>query len=151
MRLRSFVEKTRTDYLRCVEQLAVFLGRSPDNASNEDLRSYHLHMSKNSSAPTKINATMSALRFLFVTVLGRDDAVKALPYLFDLQHALAVPLYAIGSYSLLKVPQLALVVSLKVNLRQLFDFDIFHVANGLIQFFQKIIRHFRRKQSLAFI
>ena len=80
MCLRSFVEKTRTDYLRCVEQLAVFLGCSPDNASNEDLRKYHLHMAKNGSSPTKINATMSALRFLFVTVLGRDDAVKVLPF-----------------------------------------------------------------------
>ncbi len=80
MCLRSFVEKTQTDYLRCVERLATFLGRSPDKASNEDLRSYHLHMTKNDSSPTKINATMSALRFLFVTVLDRGDAIKVLPF-----------------------------------------------------------------------
>ncbi|WP_162652898.1 tyrosine-type recombinase/integrase [Lentilitoribacter sp. Alg239-R112] len=80
MCLRSFVEKTQTDYLRCVEQLAVFLGRSLDRANHEDLRSYHLHMTKNDSSPTKINATMSALRFLFVTVLDRGDAIKVLPF-----------------------------------------------------------------------
>ena len=51
MQLRSFVKKTQTDYLRCVERLATFLGRSPDKASNEDLRSYHLHMTKNGSSP----------------------------------------------------------------------------------------------------
>lgn len=81
MHLLSFGEKKQADYLRCVEQLAVFLGRSPDKARNEDLRAYHLHMSNNGSSPTKINATMSALRFLFVTVLGRDDAVKVLPFM----------------------------------------------------------------------
>lgn len=80
MQLRSFGEKTQVDYLRCVERLAVFLGCSPDNASNEDLRSYHLHMTNNGASPSMINATMSALRFLFVTVLERDTAVRVLPF-----------------------------------------------------------------------
>lgn len=80
MRLRSFGDKTQTDYQRCVERLATFLGRSPDLASNEDLRRYHLHLAEAGASPSKINVTMSALRFLFITVLGRDDAVKVLPF-----------------------------------------------------------------------
>jgi integrase/recombinase XerD len=38
MAIRSFGTKTRHDYIRHVEVLAAFLGRSPDTATADDLR-----------------------------------------------------------------------------------------------------------------
>ena len=37
MTIRNFGPKTHHDYIRSVRSLAVFLGRSPDTASNEDV------------------------------------------------------------------------------------------------------------------
>ena len=36
--------KTQAGYLRAVRQFTVFLGRSPDTATVEDLRRYQLHL-----------------------------------------------------------------------------------------------------------
>ena len=38
MSVRHFASKTQHDYIRTVMQLTRFLGRSPDTATNEDLR-----------------------------------------------------------------------------------------------------------------
>jgi hypothetical protein len=43
MRVRGFSEKTRNDYIRNVRAFAVFIGRSPDTATAEDLRRFQLH------------------------------------------------------------------------------------------------------------
>ena len=40
MKVRNFVAKTQSDYIRHVEKLVVFLGRSPDTATREDVRRY---------------------------------------------------------------------------------------------------------------
>ncbi len=69
MTARNFGEKTQSDYIRSVKKLARFFGRSPDSASNEDLRRYHLHLVSNGATPSTINATVSGLRFLFGIVL----------------------------------------------------------------------------------
>jgi len=40
MTARRFGEDTQRDYVRAVKNFTVFLGRSPDQASAEDLRRY---------------------------------------------------------------------------------------------------------------
>jgi hypothetical protein len=42
MTVRNFVAKTQSDYIRRVKNFAVFLGRTPDRASREDVRRYLL-------------------------------------------------------------------------------------------------------------
>jgi integrase/recombinase XerD len=37
---RHFGEKTQKDYIRCVKNLAAFIGRRPETATAEDLRLY---------------------------------------------------------------------------------------------------------------
>ncbi|MDD1622992.1 MAG: phage integrase N-terminal SAM-like domain-containing protein [Methylococcaceae bacterium] len=44
MWMRKLSPKTQTSYIRVVKRFANFLGRSPDSASVEDLRSYQLHL-----------------------------------------------------------------------------------------------------------
>src|SRR5665647_1910546 len=45
MTIRNFGPKTHHDYIRSVRSLTVFLGRSPDTASNEDVRRFQLRLS----------------------------------------------------------------------------------------------------------
>src|SRR6516165_12761888 len=61
MAIRKLGAKTQHDYVQRVNDFAVFLGRSPDKASKEDLRRYQLHLSESGAHTPKINATVSAL------------------------------------------------------------------------------------------
>jgi hypothetical protein len=57
MTVRNFLEKTQKDYIRHVKNLTVFLHRSPDTATAEDLRLYQLHLTKTGVRPPTINLT----------------------------------------------------------------------------------------------
>ena len=50
MTIRNFGPKTQHDYIRGVRNLTVFLGRSPDTASNEDIRRFQLHLASDGAA-----------------------------------------------------------------------------------------------------
>ncbi|MDW3689285.1 tyrosine-type recombinase/integrase, partial [Cupriavidus sp. CV2] len=53
-----------------VRQFAVFLGRSPDTASTEDLRRYQLHLVDHGISPVSLNAAITGLKFFFEVTLG---------------------------------------------------------------------------------
>src|SRR5437764_14498893 len=42
MSIRTFSDKTQHDYIRHVEAFAMFLGRSPDTATGDDIRRFQL-------------------------------------------------------------------------------------------------------------
>src|SRR5437660_10257428 len=83
MSLRHFGEKTQKDYIRAVKNLKIFLQRSPDTASNEDLRLFQLHLAENRVGAPTINSTVSALRFFFTVTLDRADAVRHLTFVHE--------------------------------------------------------------------
>ena len=74
MTTRGFTPSTQRGYLAAVENFTAFFGRSPDQASAEDLRRYQLHMRSSGVSATSMNAAVSALRFFFGVTLGRGDA-----------------------------------------------------------------------------
>ncbi len=74
MTVRGFTASTQGGYLAAVENFTAFLGRSPDQASAEDLRRYQLHMRSNGASAASMNSAVSALRFFFGVTLGRGDA-----------------------------------------------------------------------------
>ena len=78
MTARRFSEATRKDYVRHVRTFAVFLGRSPETATHEDLRRFQLHMAQQRISPGSINAAIAALRFFFTVTLERPDLVRPL-------------------------------------------------------------------------
>ena len=78
MSVRHFASKTQHDYIRAVVNLARFIGRSPDTATNEDLRRFQLHLTENGAGISLINSTVSALRFFFTVTLDRADAARHL-------------------------------------------------------------------------
>src|SRR5690242_19420223 len=71
MPLRHFGEKTQQDCIRAVKSLAVFLGRSPDTATAEDLRRFQLHLTEGRVRAPTIDFTVTALRFFFTVALER--------------------------------------------------------------------------------
>ena len=54
--------------------------RSPDTASNEDLRLFQLHLTANRVGAATINGTVTALRFFFTVTLDRTDVIKHLTF-----------------------------------------------------------------------
>ena len=78
MKIRGFASKTQRGYVHAVQDFAGFLGRSPDQASSEDLRRYQLHMRSAGASATTMNAAVSGLRFFFSVTLGRNDAAAAM-------------------------------------------------------------------------
>jgi hypothetical protein len=71
MKVRKFVAKTQTDYIRHVKGFTIFRGRSPDTATAEDLRRYQLHLTENGVRAPSVNSAVSALRFFFSITLDR--------------------------------------------------------------------------------
>lgn len=78
MAVRQFSDKTQHDYIRHVEALARFLGRSPDTATGDDLRRFQLDQVESGAQPPKMNTQVSALRFFFTITLGRGDLANQL-------------------------------------------------------------------------
>jgi integrase/recombinase XerD len=73
MRMRKLAPKTQTAYIRAVRKFAKYLGRSPDTATDEDLRRFQLHLMDQGASPITLNATIVGLNFLFEVSLGRPE------------------------------------------------------------------------------
>jgi integrase/recombinase XerD len=73
MRMRKLQEQTQAGYIRAVRQLAVFLQRSPDTATVEDLRRFQLHLVDGGTSPITLNATITGLKFFFDVTLNRGE------------------------------------------------------------------------------
>jgi site-specific recombinase XerD len=78
MTARHFTEKSQKDYIRCVLNLALFIGRSPDTATLDDLQRFRLHLTGSSLGASSVNTAMQALRFFFSVTLDKPGLLKAL-------------------------------------------------------------------------
>jgi integrase/recombinase XerD len=83
MTVRHFKEKVQKDYIRHVRNFTVFLGRSPDTATSEDLRLFQLHMTRNQVGAASVNCAIVALRFFFKVTLERADLVQRLTFVHE--------------------------------------------------------------------
>ncbi len=78
MQLRKLSPKTQSAYILAIKKLADYLGHSPHTATREDLRLFQLHLVEQGTSRITINATVTALRFLFEVTLDRQDVVDKL-------------------------------------------------------------------------
>ena len=85
MEVRGFIACTQRGYIRAVRDFTVFFGRSPDQASAEDLRRYQHHMRTGGASAATMNFAVSALRFFFGTTLDRGDAAVGMTTLREPQ------------------------------------------------------------------
>lgn len=73
MTIRGFSAATQRDYLRSVKSLTAFIGRSPDTATPDEIRKFQFHLREEGASPSKMNATVSGLRFFFRITLKRPE------------------------------------------------------------------------------
>ena len=78
MQMRKLSPKTQSAYIQGVKKLGDFLGHSPHQATQEDLRRFHLYLVDQGTSRVTINATITALRFLFGVTLDRQDVAMKL-------------------------------------------------------------------------
>jgi len=80
MELRGFAPKTQLSYVRAVEHLSRFFGRSPDTLSDEDIRRYFVHLTceRKLARPT-VTIALSGIKFLYESTLKRDFSVTGVP------------------------------------------------------------------------
>ncbi|MGH6814277.1 MAG: tyrosine-type recombinase/integrase [Hyphomicrobiaceae bacterium] len=83
MSVRQFGAKTKSGYIRHVEMFTVFLGRSPDTATAEDLRRCQVHLTASGVRPPSIDSSTSALRFFFGITLGQAELARRLAHVHD--------------------------------------------------------------------
>lgn len=83
MTVRNFVPDTQREYIRAVKNLTVFLQRSPDTATAEDLRAFQLHMTETGVRPPTINSTVTALRFFFKVTVDKPETTRHLVFVYE--------------------------------------------------------------------
>lgn len=80
LRLRGMSERTIGTYVGTVRRFAIHYGRSPDRLGAEEVRAYMVHLiEERKLAASSVNQALSALRFFYLDVLGRELAVARLP------------------------------------------------------------------------
>ena len=80
MTIRKFTAKTQHDYVQRIKNFAAFLGRSPDTASFEDVRSYQLHLAASGAGVPNLSQSVSTLRFFFRVTPARADICEPHPH-----------------------------------------------------------------------
>lgn len=81
LRVRNYSPSTQVRYIACVAQFAQHFGKSPDLLGPEDIRTYQVYLvDKRKCSWTVLNQTVCALRFLYLTTLGKDWSVRHIPY-----------------------------------------------------------------------
>ncbi len=75
MRMRKFADKTQTDYIRAVRNFSSYLHRSPDTATDEDLRNYQLYLIDHGISPASLNVTITGLKFFFDITVGDTERI----------------------------------------------------------------------------
>jgi integrase/recombinase XerD len=81
MRMRRLSAKTQSTYIRAVRHFAGYLGRSPDTATDEDLRRYQLHCVDRGVSPMALNAMITGLRFFFDVTLKRPELMSKMSHI----------------------------------------------------------------------
>lgn len=80
MDMKGFSVKTQMSYVRAVAALATFYNRSPDQISDEELRSYFVHLKvKRKLARQTVTIALSGIKFFYVTTLKRDFSLTGIP------------------------------------------------------------------------
>ena len=79
MTIRGLADKTQTDYIRHIKNFSIFFGRSPDQATSEDVRRYQLHLKTSGASVNTMAGAVSALKFFFNQTLGRHDIGNLIP------------------------------------------------------------------------
>jgi integrase/recombinase XerD len=76
MRMRKLSPKTQSGYLRTVIRFSIWLGRSPDTATAEELRRYQLYLVEHGMSAISLNVTITGLTFFFKSTLDHPELMR---------------------------------------------------------------------------
>ncbi len=79
LRLKNFSDGTIKVYVRAVEKFALFLARSPDESTAEDVRAFMVHQLDRGLSRSYCVILRNALRHLYLDTLGRTGELEAVP------------------------------------------------------------------------
>lgn len=77
MTARQMGPKTQKDYIRSCKRFTVFLGRSPETATADDIRRFQLELAQSPLSIFNRNGIVTGVKFLFRVTLRRLDLVAA--------------------------------------------------------------------------
>ena len=77
MTMRRFSKETQRNYLRDVGRLAMWLGRSPNTASAEDVRQFQIEQQQAGVPAPTMNSIVAALRFFFTRTRSTGPILRA--------------------------------------------------------------------------
>ena len=81
MKRRGYASKTVAEYSGSLRRLATYFGCCPSKLSLEQIREYQLHLARRKDISwSYYNATVTALRFMYLETLQRDWSIQRLPY-----------------------------------------------------------------------
>ena len=80
MEVRGLGAKTQAGHIHAIKDFAAFLGRSPDTATPEELRSWQLHMVRTNVGVPSFNHRITVLRFFLSVTCGRDEMTRHLRF-----------------------------------------------------------------------
>ncbi len=99
LRQKNFSPRTIHSYIQAVKRFAIWLGRSPEQCTMEDVQRYHLHLLDRKVSNSTINTAQSAIKALFTGVLHREwdprfsprpRKMRSLPPIMSVEEALAI-------------------------------------------------------------
>lgn len=79
MKLRNFSARTQESYLGAMKGLAKHYRRSPDQFTQEEIRTYLLHLEQRGLSPSSRNVAISAMKFFYHQMLGWNDTQLFIP------------------------------------------------------------------------
>lgn len=78
---RGYAAKTIAEYSGSLRRLATYFGKCPAELTLEQVRAYQLHLAQRKDVSVSYyNATVTALRFMYLQTLGREWPIERLPY-----------------------------------------------------------------------
>lgn len=80
MRVRNMSPATQQSYISGVLKLSRYFGKSPDQLSLEDVRSFQIHLVSMGVSWPGLNQVVCALRFFYGVTLGRTEIPERIPY-----------------------------------------------------------------------
>lgn len=81
LKLAGRAESTRACYIGCAKRFVKWVGRSPDQVGEDEVRRFLLHLVEERKLSTGAQlAYHGALRFLFTVTLRKPEVVEAIPW-----------------------------------------------------------------------
>ena len=79
MRLRNFSPRTEQSYVAAMVGLVRYYRRSPDQLTQDEIRSYLLHLQERGLSPSSRNVAISGMKFFYHQILDWDEQKLFLP------------------------------------------------------------------------